>query len=400
VTADTLAILGGSAAFPDGLRQLKPTLPPYDAVGPRWAECFESGALTKGASLAEYERRLADHLGVRHAFAVSSCTSGLMLVFDSFRGRRAVLPSFTFMATAMAASWAGLDIVFCDVHPETWSLDPAAVEATLASEDITAQDGIIVPVHVFGTPADTDAFQAISARTGIPVVYDAAHGFGAQRRGAPVGRQGLAQVFSTSPTKLLITGEGGVVATGDDAVAGHVSVGREYGNPGDYNAIFAGFNARLAESNALLGIASLDMLEAEAVRRNDLAGIYHRELGGLPGIAFQRIAAEDRCSYKDLSITVGASDFGLTRDELVAVLAAEGVPTRAYYDPPAHRLTAFAGIGPAFEERLPVTARLAAEIVSLPLYGAMADADVERLCGCVRGAHRRAAEVRAALTSS
>jgi dTDP-4-amino-4,6-dideoxygalactose transaminase len=397
VTTDSLAILGGPAAFPDGLRQLRPTLPPWQAVGPRWEQCFASGSLTKGDSLREYERRLSDHLGVRHAVAVSSCTSGLMLVLDRFRYRRAILPSFTFMATAMAASWAELDLIFCDVHPQTWSLDPTAVEEAIARHDVTEQNGVIVPVHVFGTPANTDAFAAISARTGIPVVYDAAHGFGALRRGAPVGREGLAQVFSTSPTKLLITGEGGVVATNDDAVAEHVIVGREYGNPGDYNAIFPGFNARLAESNALLGIASLELLEGEALRRNELADLYRRELGGLPGIAFQHVDAEDRCSYKDLSITIDAAAFGLSRDELVTVLAAEGVPTRAYYDPPAHRLAAFASVGPAFEERLPVTARLAVEVVSLPLYGSLADTDVERICGCVRGAHQRASEVRAAL---
>ncbi len=399
MTADTLAILGGPAAYPNGLRQLKPTLPSYTAVGPRWAQCFETGALTKGDALREYEERLAKHLGVRHAIAVSSCTAGLMLIFDGFRGRRAILPSFTFMATAMAASWAGLDLVFCDVHPETWSLDPAAVEAVIEREGITGDEGVIVPVHVFGTPADTDAFDAVSTRTGIPVVYDAAHGFGALRRGAPVGREGLAQAFSTSPTKLLITGEGGVVATDDDAVAEHVTVGREYGNPGDYNAIFPGLNARLAESNALLGIAGLDLLEAEAQRRNHLATVYRQAFDELPGIAFQRVDPLDRCSYKDLSITVRAADFGLSRDELVRVLGAEGIPTRAYYDPPAHRLLAFADVGPAFEERLPVTARLADEIVSLPLYGSLTDEDVERICGCVRGAHERAANVRAALAA-
>jgi dTDP-4-amino-4,6-dideoxygalactose transaminase len=397
VTADTLAILGGPAAYPQGLRQLKPTLPPWDAVGPRWERCFATGSLTKGDALREYEGRLAEHLGVHHALAVSSCTAGLMLVFDRFRGRRVILPSFTFMATAMAASWAGLDLVFCDVHPETWSLDPVAVEALIADEDIGGEDGVIVPVHVFGTPADTDAFAAISARTGIPVVYDAAHGFGALRHSAPVGREGLAQVFSTSPTKLLITGEGGVVATDDEATAAHVEIGREYGNPGDYNAIFPGFNARLAESNALLGSASLDLLEGEAVRRNELAVMYRHDLGAVSGIVFQRMDPADRCSYKDLSITIDAAAFGLSRDELVEVLAAEGIPSRAYYDPPAHRLAAFAGIGPAFEDRLPVTTRLAEEIVSLPLYGSLADADVERICDCVRGAHERAADVRAAL---
>jgi len=390
------AILGGPAAFPDGLRLLRPTLPDYDAVGPRWKESFSTGALTKGPALEEYERRLADHLGVEHALGVSSCTAGLMLVLDRYRGRTALLPSFTFMATAMAAAWAGLDLCFCDVHPRTWSLDPASVEDAVRREEFGPDAAVIVPVHVFGTPADAEAFTQITRRTGIPTVYDAAHGFGALRDGSPLGRDGTANVFSTSPTKLLITGEGGVVATNDDEVAEHVRTGREYGNPGDYDAVFAGINARLSEAGALLGIASLELLEDEAARRNRLALVYRDRLAEVPGITFQPVRPEDRCSYKDLSITVGPA-FGLTRDGLMRALAAEGVPTRAYYDPPAHRLAAFADVGPAFEPLLPVTARLATEIVSLPLYGSLSEAEVVTVCDRVQDVARHAGDVAAAL---
>lgn len=393
---DDLAILGGPPAYPDGLRQLRPTLPPYETVGPRWAECFADGTLTKGPALLDYEARLASHLGVRHAVAVSSCTAGLMLVLDRFRGQTAFLPSFTFMATAMAAAWAGLELVFCDVHPHTWSLDPERVAEAVERESVGPGEGVVVPVHVYGTPADTAAFDRLSQAYGLPIVYDAAHGFGACTRGAPVGRQGLAQVFSTSPTKLLITGEGGVVATNNDAVAEHVRWGREYGNPGTYDAPFAGFNARLPEAGALLGIASLDRLEEEAVRRNQLAAIYRELLSDVPGITFQLVPEGDRCSYKDLSLTIGPK-FGLTRDEVASALAAEGIPARIYYDPPAHRLTAFASAGQRFHDLLPVTERLAAQVLSLPLYGSLSNADVETVCSRLRLMHHHAAAVRAAL---
>ena len=123
----------------------------------------------------------------------------------------------------------------------------------------------------------------------MAVVYDAAHGFGALRNGAPVGREGLAQVFSTSPTKLLITGEGGVVATNDDELAQRVVVGREYGNPGTYDPLFVGFNGRLPKLSALLGLKGLALLEPEAERRNALAAVYRGLLGDLSGIGFQRI---------------------------------------------------------------------------------------------------------------
>ena len=386
-------MLGGSPAFPDGLRLLKPTLPPYETVGERWKECFGTGVLTKGQWLAEYEERLAQHLGVRHAVGVSSCTAGLLLVLDRYRGRTALLPSFTFMATAMAVAWAGLEPVLCDVRPDTWCLDVASVVRTLEARSIAPDEAVVIPVHVFGAPADTDAFATLSERTGVPVLYDAAHGFGALRDGAPVGAQGEAQVFSTSPTKLLITGEGGVVASDDDGVAEHVVVGREYGNPGDYNALFPGLNARLPEAGALLGLASLDLLEEEARRRNQLAAVYREALAGLPGLAFQSIRRQDRCSYKDFSLTIGP-EFGLSRDELVRVLDREGIPTRAYYVPPVHELSAFPGLADEFGDALPVTRRLTREIVSLPIYGGLGEADVERVAGCIRSGHEHASRVR------
>jgi len=392
MTARTPAILGGPAAFPDRLHLLRPTLPSYCDLEPRLRELYTSGMLTKGPILTDYERLLAQHLGVRHALGVSSCTAGLMLVFDGFRGADIVLPSFTFMATAMAAVWAGLTPVFADVDPETWCLSPAAAEAA-----ITPETALVTPVHIFGNPADTEDFYALGRRRHLALVYDAAHGFGALRDGAPLGREGLAQVFSTSPTKLLITGEGGVVATDDDALAERVVVGREYGNPGDYDPLFAGLNARLPEASALLGLTGLALLDGEAEQRNALAGVYRGLLGALPGIAFQRIRPADRSSFKDFSVRIRAAEFGLTRDQVATALAAEGIDTRAYYVPPVHRTRAFAAVGPAFEERLPQTAALCDEILTLPDYGRLTAEHVERVAACMMALHERAPSVRQAL---
>ena len=412
MTAKLPALLGGTPAFPDGLRLLRPALPPLTALQPGLAQAFSSGVVTKGPALAEYERRLAALLGVKHALGVSSCTAGLMLVLDRFRPLRAarpadeaspqpaadpvrdevIMPSFTFMATAMAAAWAGLRPVFCDVDRETWSLDPRRAE-----EAITERTAAIVPVHVFGAPADTEAFATIGERHGVPIVYDAAHGFGALRAGRPLGRDGLAQVFSTSPTKLLITGEGGVVATDDDALAERIVIGREYGNPGTYDPIFPGLNARLPEASALMGLAGLDLLEEQAQRRNYLAALYRESLSALPGLRFQRLRPEDRSSFKDFTVRVSATEFGLTRDELVAGLQAEGIATRMYYVPPVHRTQAFATIGRRFDELLPETLTLCQEVVSLPLYGPMSDAEVERVARSVAALQQYAPRVRAAL---
>jgi dTDP-4-amino-4,6-dideoxygalactose transaminase len=296
------------------------------------------------------------------------------------------------MATAMAAVWAGLRPVFADIDPETWCLSPVAAEAA-----VTADTALVTPVHIFGNPADTDAFDALGRRRDLTIVYDAAHGFGALRDGTAVGREGLAQVFSTSPTKLLITGEGGVVATDDDALAERVVVGREYGNPGTDDPVFVGLNARLPEASALLGLEGLALLDREAEQRNALAVVYRDLLGTLPGLGFQRIRPQDRSSFKDFSVRIRAAEFGLSRDQVATALAAEGIDSRSYYVPPVHRTQAFAALGPAFEERLPETAALCDEVLTLPDYGLLAAEHVERVAACMIALHERAPGVRQAL---
>jgi dTDP-4-amino-4,6-dideoxygalactose transaminase len=416
VTDRDPAVLGGSPAFPDGLRLLRPSLPSPSEVLPRIEAAFASGTLTKGATSRDYEQRLAEHLGVAHAVAVSSCTAGLMLVFQALAEGcgvrpvpageprataqvprpRALMPSFTFMATAMAAVWAGLEPVFCDIDRDTWNLSPASVEATLDDPQRSFGAALVVPVHIFGTAADTAAFERIGRAHGVSIVYDAAHGFGALHDGRPVGREGYAQCFSTSPTKLLITAEGGVVATGDDDLAARLVAGRDYGNPGDYDGRFCGLNARLSELHASLGLASLDGLEGEAVRRNELAAEYRELLSETPGLSFQVVAAGDRSSYKDFSVRVGR-EFGLTRDELAVVLRAEGIDTRAYYVPPVHRMQAFAAFTEACEPLLPETAALCDEVLTLPCYGTMTGRDVAAVSACVAAAHGHATAIRARL---
>jgi len=417
VTDRNPAVLGGNPAFPDGLRLLRPSLPSPAEVLPRIEAAFASGTLTKGATSRDYERRLAEHLGVAHAVAVSSCTAGLMLVFQALAEAcgvrpvpageprataqvprpRALMPSFTFMATAMAAVWAGLEPVFCDIDRDTWNLSPESVEAILDDPQRGFGAALVVPVHIFGTAADTAAFDRIGRAHGVSIVYDAAHGFGALHDGRPVGGEGYAQVFSTSPTKLLITAEGGVVATGDDELAARLVAGRDYGNPGDYDGRFCGLNARLSELHAALGLASLDGLEAEAVRRNELAAEYRELLSETPGLSFQVVAAGDRSSYKDFSVRVGR-EFGLTRDELAVVLRAEGVDTRAYYVPPVHRMQAFAAFTEACEPLLPETTALCDEVLTLPCYGTMTGRDVAAVSACVAAAHGHAGAVRARLS--
>jgi dTDP-4-amino-4,6-dideoxygalactose transaminase len=357
---------------------VRPVLPSFDEMAWQLEEILRSGMVTKGPYLQRFEQDVADHLRIKHAIAVSSCTTGLMLTYRSLGlTGDVVVPSFTFMATVSALIWAGLRPVFADVDRATTTLDPASAEVA-----ITPETSAIVATHNFGNPADCEALQAVADRHNLKLVFDAAHGFGSLYQGAPVAPQGNAQVYSLSPTKLLISGEGGIVATNDDGLADRIRVGREYGNTGNYDSSFAGFNARMPEINAVMGMHSLRNLEAAAERRNEVASLYHQELGRLPGIGFQEVRQGDRNSYKDFSITVDPERFGMTRDELAVALAAENVDTRKYYDPPVHRQRAYRRYhGGRF---LPNTDWLASHSLSLPIWSDMDGQTAFTICRAVR----------------
>lgn len=371
------ALLGGKPIFAEKINIVRPVLPDFEQMADGVNEILRTGMVTKGSFLRQFEQAVAEHLGVRHAVAVSSCTTGLMLSYKGLGLTGDVLvPSFTFMATVSALVWNGLRPVFVDVRRGTTNLDPEAAEAA-----ITPRTSAIVAVHNFGNPAEIEALETLCRKRGLKLIFDAAHGFGALYQGRPVGAQGDAQSFSLSPTKLLISGEGGVVSTNDDALAESVRVGREYGNNGNYDSLFAGLNARMPEFNALLGMRSLEMLENAAQSRNAAANLYHQMLGRLPGIEFQEVLPGNRNSYKDFSITVDAAAFGMSRRTLETALAAENIDTRKYYDPPVHCHTAYQ---PYYDgQPLPNTDWLAAHSLSLPMWTNMPQETTLRICEAI-----------------
>lgn len=389
--SDVPAILGGVPAFSSKVNIVRPVLPDFEDMAGEVQGILRSGMVTKGGHLKAFEQAVREHLGVKHAIGVSSCTSGLML---TYRGLGltgdVVVPSFTFMATVSALVWSGLRPIYADVDPGTTNLDPAAAEAA-----ITSQTSAIVAVHNFGNPADMDALQDVARRHGLKLIFDAAHGFGALYQGKPVGSQADAHVYSLSPTKLLISGEGGIVATNDDALAERVTMGREYGNSGNYDSAFAGLNARMPEFNALMGTHSLKLLEEAALSRNRTAALFQERLGSLPGVGFQVVRPGNRSSYKDLSVTFDPDQFGLTRDELALALADENIDTRKYYEPPVHRQTAYAHF---YDGRaLPNTEWLAANSLSFPMWSNMDPQVVERICEAVHRIYANRATVRGCL---
>jgi dTDP-4-amino-4,6-dideoxygalactose transaminase len=383
VTRAVPALLGGPVRFPVRVPVTRPTLTVDDSLMADIRAVLESGRLTCGARVAAFEQAVAEYLGVPHVVAVNSCTTGLVLVLQALGLRgEVILPSFTFMATGHAVLWNALTPAFADCDPHSYTLDPASVERAA-----TGHLAAILAVHTFGVSCDVAALGELAAARGVPLVIDAAHAFGARYpNGAMVGGKATAEVFSLSPTKNLTIGEGGLVTTRSASLAAHLRVARDYGNPGDYHARFAGLNGRVTEVNAAIGLASLRDLPARLERRTELAGVYRRRLAAVPGLSFQTVPPGARSSYKDLVVAVDAGEFGLSRNRLAAALAAEGVDTRRYFDPPLHRQRAYSRRA-RLPAALPHTDRLAATLLTLPLYTDMDSAVVERICDIVEMAH-------------
>jgi dTDP-4-amino-4,6-dideoxygalactose transaminase len=385
------AILGGDPAFTQKINIVRPVLPGFTQLSGDIQKILTSGMVTKGNYLLEFEAAVANHLQVRHAVGVSSCTTGLMLTYKSLGlTGEVIVPSFTFMATVSALVWCGVRPVFVDVDFNTTNIDPFLIESK-----ITDKTSAIVAVHNFGNPAEIAPLLAIAKRYNLKLIFDSAHGFGAIYQGFPVGNQGDAQVFSLSPTKLLIAGEGGIVATDDDGLAQKIRMGREYGNSGNYDSAFAGLNARMPEFNALMGYNSLQMLEQAALSRNEIAGLYIEVLGKIPGLEFQKINLGNRSSYKDFSITIELDRFGLSRDQLMLALTAENIDTRKYYDPPVHLQTAYREYDD--DSPLPETDRLVRRSLSLPIWTNMDHQVAFSICESIENIHNNAADIRTAL---
>jgi dTDP-4-amino-4,6-dideoxygalactose transaminase len=372
------AIMGGQPAFPEGLPFVRPAVPDPERVVGRVRDVLSTGMLTNGRYVRELEERAADYLGVRHCVAVASCTAGLMLVLRAadLLGD-VVLPSFTFAATAHAVAWNGLRPVFCDVDRETLTLSPESVRRATG-----VRTSAILATHTFGTPCDVEGLGAVAARNGVRLFFDAAHAFGSTWRGTPVGGFGDAEVFSLTPTKTLVAGEGGIIATNDEDLAERCRIGRDYGNPGDYDCRFVGLNARMSELHAVMALASLEGLEERIRRRNELAGVYRGALREVPGIGFPAVGEGDRSTFKDFTVLVEEQEFGMGPDGLARALAAEGIETRRYYVPPVHCMHAYRNLT-SVNGSLPATAWAAGRVLTLPLWIAMGDERVLRVAEAV-----------------
>ena len=368
--------------------ELLPTASPEGIPGDEFlqdvGDILKSKRLTNAGRVRELEEVASRYVGVPFCVAVSSCTAGLLLTLRVLQLHgEVILPSFTFHATAHSALWNGLKPVFADCDEQTFCIDPNAVR-----EKLSSATAAIVAVHLFGCPAPVSELEEVSANSRIPLVYDAAHAFGSKVGDRHVGTFGVAEVFSFSPTKLVVAGEGGLIATRDRMLAEHLRAARNYGDAGSGDPQMLGLNARMSEFHAALALSGFSSLEARIRRRNQIRLHYLRRLEGVPGLSFQRIPEGHRSTCKDVSVLVDGDTFGASRDRLRNLLYEQNIETRRYFWPPVHRQKLYRRIWDG--SPLPVTDRVAERVLNLPIYSALTDQDVDRVCDAILRAFEEA----------
>ena len=353
------------------------------------ADAVASGWIAQGPRVAEFEEAFAAAVGIRHAVAVSSCTAALHLALISAGigpGDEVIVPSLSFIATSNAVRYVGAQPVFGDVDLATQNLIPETVEP-----HITSRTRAVILVDQAGVPADLDGMRELCEPRDITVVEDAACAAGSTYRGRPVGAGAALAAYSFHPRKLLTTGEGGMVATPDGSIAARTRRLREHGmdvsaadrhrsqQPVIEHYTEVGFNFRMTDIQAAIGLVQLRKLGQLVVRRRELAQRYQRLLSDIPGLRMIEDPPYGTTNYQSFWI-LPPDDSPVSRDEMLHSLARAGVSARRGIMA-AHLEPAYQGCqhGP-----LPVTERLTSRSLILPLFHDMTDTQHEMVVTAVR----------------
>lgn len=358
------------------------------------SEAVLSGWVAQGPRVAAFERAFAERVGAEHGIAVSSCTTALhlsLVVLGLEPGDEVVVPSLSFIATANAVRHVGAEPVFADVDPTTGNLTTATVDAVR-----TPRTKAVLVVHQGGVPADVHALRAACADWDLPLVEDAACAIGSAVGGKSVGHGALIAAWSFHPRKVVTTGEGGMVTTDDARWAARLRRLREHGmnasaaerhastKPVLESYLEVGYNYRMTDVQAAIGLVQLQKLDAMIARRRELAARYDALLHDVPGLTPVSDPAHGQSNFQSYWLLLD-EDFPAGRDDLLAALAAAGISAR--------RGIMAAHLEPAYADHpcapLPVTERISRDSLILPLFHTMTDAQQDRVVAALREQARR-----------
>ena len=372
-----------SLRLPEPVRVAQPTMPPIEKYQDLVKVIWDSKWLTNGGHFhQEFERRLAEYLGIEHVSLFCNGTIALLVALQTLRINEGevITTPFTFPATAHVLYWNRIRPVFCDIEETTFNLDPGCIERLIGPETKA-----IMPVHVFGNPCNIDGIQEIADRHGLDVIYDAAHAFGVRYRDHPIVEAGDLSVLSFHATKLFTSIEGGAIVSKTAGEKKRVDFLKNFGFANEETVIGPGINGKMNEFQAAFGLLQLDMIDAEIANRRRLTATYRKCLAGIPGIRVQDDLPAVQHNYAYFPVLVNEEQYGMSRDALYNRLKDFNIFARKYFYPLCTQFSCYSALPSAAPANLPVAQRISQRILCLPLYGTLEDETVRKICAVIRG---------------
>jgi perosamine synthetase len=325
---------GPEPVTPDGVEIIPVCQPTLEGNERKYVmQCMDTNWISsRGKFVDEFEEGFSHYCGVRFGITTNSGTTALHLALATMGlgdGDEVIIPSFTMISTANAITYLGAKPIPVDVEPVTWNIDPDKIEAK-----ITDKTRAIIPIHTYGHPADMDRLQSIADKYGLDIVEDAAEAHGAEYKGKRVGSFGKMASFSFYANKIITTGEGGMIVTDDEELAGRLHTLRNYGFTQErhfWHKVM-GFSYRMTNLQAAIGLGQFEKIDELVQGRIDNARLYSRLLADIPGITTPHESKDVKAVYWMYGVLV-EDEFGLTKDELRQKLADRGIETRSFFIP-------------------------------------------------------------------
>ena len=357
-----LALFGAAPAFDAPVHVGRPNIGSQAQFNHLVGDMFERRWLgNNGPLLLEFERRVAEFLGVKHCVAMCNGTIALEIATRALGLKgEVIIPSYTFVATAHALSWQGITPVFADVNEHDHCIDVSSVERM-----ITPNTTGIIGVHLWGNGADVEALEQLAKKHQLTLMFDAAHAFGCSHFGQRIGGFGKAEVFSFHATKFFNTFEGGAVTTNDDLLAEKMRLMRNFGFHGFDNVIHPGTNGKMIEICAAMGIVNLEYLPQVVAANRHNYQQYTEAFAGLDGVSLLQFRDAENCNFQYVVLELAEHRQG-QRDQIVAALHAENILARKYFWPGCHAMPYYKALFPHASLVLPNTVRVADRVIVLP----------------------------------
>lgn len=348
----------------------KPFLPPLEEFLPFLEDIWQEKWLTNNGKYHQIlEQELANYLGVKYISLFANGTLALITALQALRISGEVITTpFSFVATTHSLWWNNIKPVFVDIESHTFNIDPEKIEAA-----ITPRTSAILPVHVYGNPANVEAIQNIADNYGLHIIYDAAHSFGVRLNGNSILNYGTLSVLSFHATKIYTTFEGGAIVSQDLTTKKRIDNLKNFGFAGETTIVAPGINAKMNEFQAALGLLQLKYLPYAIEKRKIATNRYRELLKNIAGITCLNDLPNVEHSYSYFPILINAEKCGKSRDEVYNKLKEYNIFTRRYFYPLISNIPTYRGLDSAKPENLPVANRIAQDVLCLPLYTEIGD---------------------------